>query len=71
MPQEKLPSCCSFRRIKVGQCGNDLRHFVRQKSAFQKLDETELAELAELKRRLASEKQTFEEHIHDETLEHK
>lgn len=71
MSKEKLPSCCSYRGILVSQQRQDLRGYVRKKSGNRVLTESEQVKLNDLKDALARQIRCFEEHIHDETLEHK
>lgn len=63
-------ACCNFRRIKAGQAWGDYRKKVRQFSRHQRLTAEQAAELAKLKEQATKERESFHEHLADETLEH-
>lgn len=69
----KLPTCCSFRKIKAGQAWGDYVNYVRRlsKRIGVQPTEAEKARIAELKQVATKERQAFRDHMADETLEHK
>lgn len=68
---DTLPSCCGFRYMQVKHARRDLQTFVRRLSKYKTLRPAEQQELASLRGHVRSAKQHFDEHLEDETLEHK
>ena len=68
---EKLASCCGFRKVKAGMAYREYRDYVRPLSRRSELTTAQRARMDQLKEIASNERQAFQEHCADESLEHR